>query len=118
MSERKYLDAVPAYLATATDGRTAPFIVSLLMYDAAKKLRLTSAVEASINRTVDLTGREGLATAIIADNDPFPSTVIRYMERAMSFGAIVLFSCQSPGTAERLMQHLDANYRLTLIREG
>lgn len=119
MSEKTYLEAVPAYHATATDGRTVPFIITLLLYDVEKKPRITPAVEKSINRTIEITGREGLATAIIADNDSFPLTARRYMERAMGIkGVIVLFRCQSPETAERLMQDLDATYSLTLVREG
>ncbi len=119
MLERTYLEAVPAYHATAKDGRTVPFIITLLLYDAAKKPRITPAVEKSINRTIEITGREGLATAIIADNDFFPLIARRYMERAMGLkGAIVLFRCQSPETAERLMQYLDATYSLALVREG
>jgi hypothetical protein len=119
MLERPNLDAVPAYHAATTDGCTVPFIVSLLLYDADQKPRITPAVEKSIDRTIEITGREGLATAIIADNDSFPLTARRYMERAMEIdGAIVLFRCQSPETAERLMQYLDATYRLTLVRQG
>lgn len=32
-------------------------------------------------------------------------------------GAIVLFRCQNPETAEHLMQHLHAEYQLTLVQE-
>ena len=32
-------------------------------------------------------------------------------------GVIVLFRCQSPETAERLMQYLNTTYQLTLVRE-
>lgn len=118
MHDRPYLEAVPAFHATATDGRTVPFIVSLLLHDMHNKPRLTPAVEKSIDRTIEITGREGLATAIIADDDPFPRTAGRYLERAMGIkGAIVLFRCQSPETAERLMQYLHATYRLALVRK-
>ena len=72
MRERHYLEAVPAYYATTADGRTVPLIVSLLFYDADKKPRITPAVEKSIDRTIEITGREGLATAIISDSDSFP----------------------------------------------
>lgn len=119
MRERVHLDAVPAYHATAPDGRTVPFIVSLLLHDADNKPRITPAVERSIDRTIDITGREGLALAIIADNDELPGTACRYMERAMGVpGAILLFRCQSPETAERLMQHIHTKYRLTLVRQS
>ncbi|CAH2813267.1 MAG: FIG00459550: hypothetical protein [Candidatus Burkholderia crenata] len=89
-----------------------------MLYDADKKPRITPAVEKYIDRTIEITGREGLATAIIADNDSFPLTARRYMEQAMEIdGAIVLFRCQSPETAERLMQYLDVTYKLTLVKE-
>ena len=118
MRERHYLEAVPAYYATTADGRTVPFIVSLLLYDTDKKPRITPAVEKSIDRTIEITGHEGLATAIISDGDSFPNTARRYLERAMAInGAIVLFRCQSPETAERLMQYLNMTYQLTLVRE-
>ncbi|MCS6428069.1 hypothetical protein [Burkholderia thailandensis] len=118
MQERVYLEAVPAYHATAPDGRTVPFIVSLLLHDADNKPRITPAVERSIDRTIDITGREGLALAIIAADDEMPATARRYIERAMGIpGAIVLFRCQSPETAEHLMQHLHAEYQLTLVQE-
>ncbi|CAH2810590.1 MAG: FIG00459550: hypothetical protein [uncultured Caballeronia sp.] len=122
MQERVYLEAVPAYHAAAPDGRTVPFIVLLLLllllHYADNKPRITPAVERSIDRTIDITGREGLALAIIAADDEMPATARRYIERAMGIpGAIVLFRCQSPETAERLMQHLHAEYQLTLVQE-
>ena len=117
MQEGVYLEAVPAYHATAPDGRTVPFIVSLLLQDSNNKPRITPAVERSINRTIDITGREGLALAIIAADDEMPTTARRYIERAMGIpSAIVLFRCQSPETAEHLMQHLHAEYQLTLVQ--
>ncbi|RBG59355.1 hypothetical protein BRM42_05775 [Xanthomonas oryzae pv. oryzae] len=118
MQERVYLEAVPAYHATAPDGRAVPFIVSLLLHDADNKPRITPAVERSIDRTIDITGREGLALAIIAADDEMTATARRYIERAMGIpGAIVLFRCQNPETAEHLMQHLHAEYQLTLVQE-
>jgi hypothetical protein len=118
MVARQYINAVPAYYATTVDGRTVPFIVSLLLYDTNKKPRITPAVELTIDRTVEITGRKGLATAIIADNDAFSLTARRYIERAIGIdGAIILFRCQSPETAERLMQYLNTHYMLTLVRE-
>lgn len=119
MREQPYLEAVPAYHATTDDGRTVPFIVSLLLVDADQQPRITPAVEKSIDRTIDITGRDGLATAIIADDDAFSLTARRYIERAMGIaGAIVLFRCQSPETAERLMQYLSETYTLSLVQEG
>lgn len=119
MQERAYLDAVPAYHGSTTDGRTVPFIVSLLLFDQDRRPRITPAVEKSIDRTIEITGRDGLATAIIADDDAFSLTARRYIERAMDIpGAIVLFRCQSPETAERLMQYLSETYALELVREG
>lgn len=118
MREHPYMTAVPAYHATGMDGGTVPFIISLLLYDAEQKPRITPAVEKSIDRTIEITGREGLATATIADDASFPGTARVYLERAMQIaGAIVLFRCQSPETAERLMQYLASTYTLTLVCE-
>ena len=119
MREPPYLSAVPAYHAIGADGATVPFIISLLLFDSEQKPRITPAVEKSIERTIEITGREGLGTATIADDACFPSTARVYLERAMKIaGAIVLFRCQSPETAERLMQYLASTYTLTLVREG
>ncbi|MRU28313.1 hypothetical protein [Xylella fastidiosa] len=112
------LEVVPAYYARAPDGRTLPFIVSLLVYDANKKQRILPAVELSINRTIDITGRAGLVRAMIADNDKMPKNADYYINRAMGIpDAILLFSCHTPEIAERLMQHLYVKYQLTLVQE-
>ncbi|CAG9260932.1 conserved hypothetical protein [Burkholderia diffusa] len=117
MLERQYLDVVPAYHATA-NGRTVPFIVSILLRDANQRLVLPPAVISSINRTVEITGRCGIARAILGDHDDISALAVRYIERAMGIpSAIVLFLCQTPEIAEQLMQHLDVQYRLTLVRE-
>ncbi len=119
MSDEKYIEMVPAYYAETADGRMVPFIISLLLYDADKRPRITPAVERSIDRTIDITERNGLATAIVADDIAFSLGVRRYLERAMSLpGAIALFRCQLPETAERLMQYLSTEYTLSLVREG
>ena len=119
MGEQSYLEAVPAYFATTGEGRSVPFIVSLLLQDASGQARIPPAVEKSIDRTIEITGREGLATAVIADDHAFSLTARRYLDRALDIpGVIVLFRCQSPETAERLMHYLSTIYELTLVREG
>lgn len=112
------LKAVPAYYARSPMGWSVPFIVSLLLYDGQHRPRIPPAVEQSINRTVEITGREGLAQAIIADDDD-PAIARQFMERAARLKpqAIVLFRCQSPETAERLMQYLHSAYSLSLVQE-
>lgn len=115
---RPYLEAVPAYYAKTDDGRCVPFIISLLFYSKEGKIWFPPAVERAINRAIEITQREGLATATITDKDTFTLTAKRYLERAMTIpGAIVLLSCQSPETAERLMQFLNTHYHLSLVKE-
>ena len=114
-----FLKAVPAYYATMPEGGAAvPFIVSLLLYDEQRRPRIPPAVERSINRTVEITGREALAQAIIADDDD-PAIARQFIERAARLDpqAIVLFRCQSPQAAERLMQYLHSVYSLSLVQE-
>ena len=74
-------------------------------------------MEQSINRTVEITGREALAQAIIADDDD-PAIAQRFLQRAARLEpqAIVLFRCQSPETAERLMQYLHSACSLSLVQ--
>ncbi|MCC7005936.1 MAG: hypothetical protein IT497_04755 [Ottowia sp.] len=118
MRNRPYIEAIPAYYAKTDDGRCVPFIIALLFYNKAGKICFPPAVERAINKTIEVTQREGLATATITDKDAFTLTAKRYLERAMTIpGAIVLLSCQSPETAERLMQFLNTNYQLSLVRE-
>ncbi|NWC90002.1 hypothetical protein [Pseudomonas reactans] len=112
------LEAVPAYNATTTDGRTVPFIISILLYDKEGKPRLTPAVERSIDRTVEVTGRVGLARATVHDSDNLYETASKYLERAMGLdGAIVLFRCESVELCERLMTHFNALYTLDMVQE-
>lgn len=119
MNVKKYIEMVPVYYARMPDGRMVPFIVSLLLYDVHRSPRITPAVESSINRTIDITGRNGLAISTVADDVAFSVVAARHLERAMGIpGAIVLFRCQFPETAERLMQYLSAKYTLSLVREG
>lgn len=113
------IQAVPAYWVTSPGGQSVPFIVSLLFRDAQGRPRIPPAVEQSIDRTVEITGREALAQAIIADDDD-PAIARKFIARAAELvpQAIVLFRCQSPQTAERLMQHLHAECSLRLVQKS
>ncbi|MDQ0655227.1 hypothetical protein [Pseudomonas cedrina] len=112
------LEAVPAYHATTTDGRSVPFIIAILLYDSEGNPRLTPAVERSIDRTIDVTGREGLARATIRESDNLYDTASKYLERAMDLdGVIVLFRCESPELCERLMAHFNTHYTLSMVQE-
>ncbi|MHC5208803.1 hypothetical protein [Pseudomonas chlororaphis] len=112
------LEAVPAYHATTKDGRTVPFIIAILLYDTEGNPRLIPAVERSIDRTIEVTGREGLARATIREKDNLYDTASKYLERAMDLdGAIVLFRCESPELCERLMTHLNTHYTLSMVQE-
>ncbi|MEB0221360.1 hypothetical protein [Pseudomonas sp. AB12(2023)] len=111
------LESVPAYFATAPDGRTVPFIIAILLYDEQRKPRILPSVSKSIDRTIEITGREGLAMATIMDSDDLV-IASKYIERAMRIdSAIVLFRCETPETCERLMGHLNSNYALQMVQE-
>lgn len=114
----RQLDAVPAYYAVDADGRSVPFIVSLLLHDQGGCPRLTPAIEAAINCTVEITDREGLITAIISERDTI-THVTSIVGRAMTIeGAILLFRCQNAETAEALMLCMDDRYSLSLVRRA
>jgi hypothetical protein len=110
---------VPAYWATGADGHRVPFIVSLLLYDQSGLARITPAAERSIDKTIELTGRVGLATVTVSDNEDMAASVGRWIERALAMPeVIILFRCQSADCAERLMNHLHGAYALALVREA
>ncbi|WP_029000932.1 hypothetical protein [Azohydromonas australica] len=113
------LEVVPAYWASNSSGQSVPVIVSLLLFDDEHKPRLLPAVEASINRAVDATGRVGLATATVADADELGTSLGRWMLRAITMpGVIVLLRCQSAECAQRVMDWLHATYTLSLVRDS
>lgn len=118
MSVLRQLDAVPAYYAIDAGKRCVPFIVSILMLDREGRSRITPAVEAAIDRVVEITRRDGLVTAIISERDD-RGTVERVVGRSMAIdGAILLLRCQSAETAEALMLCMVELFELTLIQEG
>jgi hypothetical protein len=61
---------VPAYNAANGKGQSVPFIVSLMMVDDENKAALPPAVSASIDRTLSITGTEGVAFANIYNVEP------------------------------------------------
>jgi hypothetical protein len=116
MNILRQLDAVPAYFADDRKGRRIPFIVGMLLHDRDRTPRLTPAIEAAINRTVAITGRQGLVTAIVSERDT-RSSVGSIVERALAIDdAILLFRCQNAETAEALMLCVDEAYILSLVR--
>ena len=107
---------VPAYYLRVGN-RQIPFLVSLLLYDEAGNAKLLPAVETAINKTIEITGCEGLVTAILADNDDIGKLIPRHLEKLMPIeGAILLLRCQSAELAEKLMHYLQNKYELSLIR--
>ena len=109
---------VPAYYATNGKGQSVPFIVSLMMVDAENKAALPPAVSASIDRTLSITRTEGVAFANIYNVEPLDLVVPAHIDRAMKIlGALVLFRCQSPETAENLMAVMNEAYTLTLVKD-
>ncbi len=109
---------VPAYYATNGKGQSVPFIVSLMMVDDENKAALPPAVSASIDRTLSITGTEGVAFANIYNVEPLDLVVPAEIDRAMKIlGAIVLFRCKCPVTAENLMALMNEAYTLTLDKD-
>ena len=109
---------VPAYYAANGKGQRVPFIVSLMMVDDKNKAALPPAVSASIDRTLIITGTEGVALANIYNVEPLDLVVPAHIDRAMKIlGALVLFRCQSPETAENLMAVMNEAYTLTLVKD-
>ena len=109
---------VPAYYAANGKGQSVPFIVSLMMVDDESKAAVPPAVSASIDRTLSITGTEGVAFANIYNVEPLDLVVPAHIDRAMKIlGALVLFRCQSPETAENLMTVMNEAYTLTLVKD-
>ena len=72
---------------------------------------------AAINRTVEITKREGLVVAVVSEQDT-KSSLARVVERAMEIeDAILLFRCQNAETAEALMQCMDQLFDLSMVKE-
>nr|WP_229653858.1 hypothetical protein [Pseudomonas syringae] len=114
------MKVVPAYFAKGSSGASVPFIVSLMLVDGGLKPALPPAVEASINRTVEITGAEGVAFANVYDTDDLRALAMKSIDRAHSLKAlaIVLFRCQSAHTAEQLMTVLNDSYVLSLVKDN
>ncbi len=118
MSVLRQLDAVPAYYAIDAGKRCVPFIVSILLLDREGRSRITPVVKAAIDRVVEITGRDGLVTAIISELDD-RRTVERVVGRSMAIdGGILLLRCQNAETAEALMLCVVELFEVTLIQEG
>lgn len=113
------MKVVPAYFAKGPAGESVPFIVSLMLVDADHKPALPPAVEASINRTVEITGAEGVALSNVYDTDDLRALAVSSINRAHGLKAlaIVLFRCQSAPTAEQLMTVLNDSYALSLVKD-
>ena len=114
------MKVVPAYFAKSDAGDPVPFIVTLMLVDADYKPALPPAVEASINRTVEITGAEGVAFANVYDTDDLRAVATRSINRTRGLKdlAIVLFRCQSAPTAEQLMTVLNDSYELALVKDS
>nr|WP_016355623.1 hypothetical protein [Pseudomonas migulae]AGC70375.1 hypothetical protein pD2RT_021 [Pseudomonas migulae] len=118
MFNEEEMKFVPAYYAANGKGQRVPFIVSLMMVDDKNKAALPPAVSASIDRTLIITGTEGVALANIYNVEPLDLVVPAHIDRSMKIdGALVLFRCQSPETAENLMVVMNEAYTLTLVKD-
>jgi hypothetical protein len=115
------LQRVPVYWisdVTQHPIQSVPVVVTLLFCSPQGQLQLTPAVQKSIDAAVQVTGRSGLATALLKDADDLPRTVDAWLARALAMPeVIVLLCCQTADCAERLMMHLQTRYTLSLVRE-
>lgn len=114
------LNAVPAYWAKREGQPPVPFIVSLRLVDTDGNARLTPAVERSIDRTLLLTSRVGVAHGVIDSMRAVAERPQSYIQRVahLEVPALVLFRCNTPELAERLMTLLSQQYEVTMIQEG
>lgn len=108
--------SVPAYYATFGTQRI-PFLVSLAFIDQHSRIQLVPALKRAIDRTVEVTGRQGLATTVVADTDILRDVARqRLTQMCVLPDMILLFLCQSSDTMDRLMAHLHAAFPLSLVR--
>lgn len=111
------LEAVPAFWVQTDRNLEIPVIVSLQFFDAGGREVFPPVVLSAIDRTVEATGRCGLAMATVDEQPNSMRQAIRALERALPIpGAILLYRCQSATLAEELMGGLHANYHLSLVR--
>lgn len=113
------LDArIPAYWATQADGRRIPFVLSLLVVDPSGREQLLPAVRRCIDKTVEVTGREGMVMVAVRDGQAQAPKVGRWVAQALAMpGAFVLFQCQSPDCMEQLMRCMQDCYEISLVKE-
>ena len=104
--ERQGPDSFPvvAYRATAADGRPVNVIVSHLRDTEFANWMMGASKETAV------------AASILVDGDPsLPSTVARYVERAIRIpDAVVWFRCDSAEVAERVVPCLSTRGKLTI----
>lgn len=113
------LEAVPAYWAARAGQQSIPFIISLRLVDQQGLAKLTPAVERSIDRTLQITARGGVAHGVIDSMQAIAQKAEKYIARVSNLGvpALVLFRCNTPELAERLMTYLSERYTVTMIQE-
>lgn len=114
-----HLEAVPAYWAARAGQQSIPFIISLRLVDDQGNARLTPAVERSIDRTLHITARSGVAHGVIDSMQAIALKAEKYITRVLNLDvpALVLFRCNTPELAERLMTYLSEHYTVTMIQD-
>ncbi|ANY18520.1 hypothetical protein [Bordetella pseudohinzii] len=117
--EISQIKSTPAYLLHTNDGRQIPFLIALLLFDQQRRPTLTPAVVCAINRTIDLTGREGLVTRTVLVGESIEQVIQTTVLQALAIpGAILLYRCQSAVVAENLMGHLLSAHHITLLKDS
>ncbi|WP_241136775.1 hypothetical protein [Achromobacter insuavis] len=109
--------SVPAYYAMFGRQRV-PFLVAPLFVSPQARLQLTPAMKRALDRTVEITGRQGLATAIVSNEANIQALARNCIGQvSLLHDVILLFLCQSEEKSERLMAHLYDTYQLQLVTE-
>lgn len=119
-NDHSHIESVPAFYAMNQHGKKQAFIVSIMFFDAQRQPRLTPAVESAINKTIEITGLDCLATAnILAEHAGFhlKERLSTLMDKAFRLEkTIVLFLCATPELCEATMKTLNACYKLSMVK--
>lgn len=114
MSIFEGLKAIPAYYAKFNDHKI-PFIVSVTFVDDKNQIQLPPAVEQSIDKTIDITGSEGLVTVKVTTIEKI-SQAREFFEKCTAIPkSILFFHCWSDEIAEQLMAHISDLFEISMI---
>jgi len=114
MSIFEGLKAIPAYYAKFNE-HSIPFIVSVTFVDDQNQIQLPPAVAKSIDKTIDITGSEGLVTVKVTTLEKISQTKDFFEKCATIPKGILFFHCWSDDIAEQLMAHISDLFEISMI---